>query len=169
MFNLVEYLWNKIYESIYWKVELSDDDKFLLALENIDCNDFFISDSRIKNWKVYTIFVWKKFAFTKVYLDITEVYSDITDSIFAYEQTTFWANLDEKLQKEISWEFYEKVRKLAESKSREAEIKSIWWYILDNDLRQAIEDTKKVMTASEQIENLTNVILNIRKKYGKTS
>jgi hypothetical protein len=47
----------------------------------------------------------------------------------------------------------------------QSDIKRLWWTILDDDLQQAINDTKKILTAKWQIENLVSVIQKIRSKY----
>ena len=65
----------------------------------------------------------------------------------------------------ISSSLFEKVYKLATEMNMQSDIKRLWWTILDDDLQQAINDTKKILTAKWQIENLVSVIQKIRSKY----
>lgn len=65
----------------------------------------------------------------------------------------------------ISHSFFEKVYKLAKEMNMQRDIKRLWWVILDDDLQAAINDTKKILSAKGQIENLVSVIEKIRSKY----
>lgn len=70
---------------------------------------------------------------------------------------------------EIHPSLYSKIESLAEEKVLLQETERAGGYILDDDLRQAIINTKKVMNAGQQIEMLTEYIQSIRSKYPTTN
>lgn len=82
----------------------------------------------------------------------------------------FWVtkNYFEKIsdtKRKISRKFFEKIYKLAEEYISHKQIERVGGYILDEDLRKAISDTKKLMGAHSQIEVLHTQIEKIRSKY----
>lgn len=68
-------------------------------------------------------------------------------------------------KRKISKKFFQKIYKIAEEYISHHQIQKVGGYILDEDLRQAISDTKKLMWAHSQIEVLHTQIEKIRKKY----
>lgn len=65
----------------------------------------------------------------------------------------------------ISRSFVEKIENHANEYIMNDHIRSIWWYILDEDLQKAFTDAKSVMNAKWQIDFLVDMIEKIRKKY----
>ena len=70
---------------------------------------------------------------------------------------------------ELDSSLYYKLESLAEERVLMQETERAGGYILDDDLRQAIINTKKVMNAGQQIEMLTEYIKSIRSKYPTTN
>lgn len=65
----------------------------------------------------------------------------------------------------ISKKFFLKIYELAKEYIAQGQIDKLGGYILDEDLQQAINDTKRVMNAQSQIEVLYSQVEKIRKKY----
>jgi hypothetical protein len=65
----------------------------------------------------------------------------------------------------ISKKFFLKIYELAKEYIAQEQIDKLGGYILDEDLQQAINDTKRVMNAQSQIEVLYSQVEKIRKKY----
>ena len=65
----------------------------------------------------------------------------------------------------ISKKFFLKIYELAKEYIAQGQIDKLGGYILDEDLQQAINDTKRVMNAQSQIEVLHSQVEKIRKKY----
>ena len=61
--------------------------------------------------------------------------------------------------------FFLKIYELAKEYIAQEQIDKLGGYILDEDLQQAINDTKRVMNAQSQIEVLHSQVEKIRKKY----
>lgn len=64
---------------------------------------------------------------------------------------------------------YVRLEYLAEERVLLQETERAGGYILDDDLRQAISNTKKLLNAGEQIEILTEYVKAIRSKYPTTN
>ena len=61
--------------------------------------------------------------------------------------------------------FFLKIYNLAKEYVAQGQIDKLGGYILDDDLQQAISDTKRVMNAQSQIEVLHSQVEKIRQKY----
>ncbi|MBB1553826.1 hypothetical protein HG442_000245 [Candidatus Gracilibacteria bacterium] len=68
-------------------------------------------------------------------------------------------------KREISKKFFLKIYDLAKEYVAQSQIDKLGGYILDDDLQQAISDTKRVMNAQSQIEVLHSQVEKIRQKY----
>ena len=68
-------------------------------------------------------------------------------------------------KREISKKFFLKIYNLAKEYVAQSQIDKLGGYILDDDLQQAISDTKRVMNAQSQIEVLHSQVEKIRQKY----
>lgn len=112
---------------------------FIETLKNSDIEWEIYSDPRYP-WRWYKI-SWWSFIFSRSW-----------DSCFHD-----W--------REISCSLLERIKEIAESSIILKDIRKAWGYIIDNDLRNWINDAKKIMVVGEQIEMLTNIINKIRDKY----
>lgn len=125
----------------------STSDKYLRALRDAD-----------GEWKIL------------VDLHITSVEFHTSDGVFVFVRENYFItkNFYEKIKdtkRKISKKFFEKIYKIAEEHISQKQIQKVGGYILDEDLRKAISDTKKILGAHSQIEVLHSQIENIRKKY----
>ena len=64
----------------------------------------------------------------------------------------------------FSWDIHI-LKKSTKQYIAQGQIDKLGGYILDEDLQQAINDTKRVMNAQSQIEVLHSQVEKIRKKY----
>ncbi len=88
--------------------------------------------------------------------------------LFISEDYWFFENYYEiihETKRKISRKFFDKIYKIASEYIAQSQIQKVGGYILDEDLRQAIADTKKILGAESQIEVLHTQVENIRKKY----
>lgn len=88
--------------------------------------------------------------------------------IFVKEDWFLTKNFYEKIQNSkriISEKLFKKIYQIAEESVSHKQIQKVGGYILDEDLRRAIADTKKILGAESQIEVLYSQIENIRNKY----
>ncbi len=88
--------------------------------------------------------------------------------VFVKEDWFITKNFYEKIKdtkREISEKLFKKIYKIAEESVAQKQIQKVGGYILDEDLRKAISDTKKILGAHSQIEVLHAQIENIRNKY----
>lgn len=125
----------------------STDDKYLRALSEADGDWNITKDLHITRVEFHT--ENETFTFVKEDFFITKnFYEYINDN-----------------KREISKKLFEKIYKIAEDFISHKQIQKVWGYILDEDLRKAISDTKKILGAHSQIEVLHAQIENIRNKY----
>lgn len=133
--------------SLFKKTETLDE-KYLRALEQTD-GTWTIDDGLLV--KTVTFETEKgKFTFTK------EAF--ISGKYFEY--------IDDK-KRTISRQVFDGVYRIAQEHVASRQIHKLGGYILDDDLRQAIADTKKIMNANDQIETLTKLVEQIYKKHKK--
>lgn len=132
---------------MFWFFKESPDDKYIRALSEAD-----------GEWKIS-----KELHVTKV-----EFATKNETFVFICEDFFVWKNFYEIIhenKREISKKFFEKIHKIASEYIAYSQTQKVGGYILDDDLRKAISDTKKILGAESQIEVLHTQIENIRKKY----
>lgn len=132
---------------MFWFFKETADDKYFRALRDAD-----------GDWQINKD------------LHITSVIFTTDTEKFEFFCEDFWVtkNYFEKIsdtKRKISKKFFEKIYKLAEEYISHKQIERVGGYILDEDLRKAISDTKKLMGAHSQIEVLHTQIEKIRSKY----
>lgn len=132
---------------MFWFFKETADDKYLRALRDAD-----------GDWQINKD------------LHITSVIFTTETEKFEFLCEDFWVtkNYFEKIsgtKRKISKKFFEKIYKIAEEYISHKQIEKVGGYILDEDLRKAISDTKKLMGAHSQIEVLHTQIEKIRSKY----
>lgn len=103
-------------------------------------------------------------------MHITTIELHTSNEIFSFVKEDYFIakNFYEKIKdtkRKISKKFFEKIYKIAEEYISHKQIEKVGGYILDEDLRKAISDTKKILGAHSQIEVLHTQIENIRQKY----
>lgn len=135
--------------SWFWKKEKSLEEIFVDTLRNAEW-EWGIADSEFNTWIIFRPISWKDITFKKI------------DYFRSYDT---WYFMDERL---IDESLFFKVKEIAEWAILSQKTKELGWYILDDDLREWINDAKKIMSAWEQIEMLTNVVEKIRDKYTLT-
>lgn len=129
---------------------ISLEDKFIKSMDQID--------------GVWTVAdVW--------YKDQTIIFISDDNKIsltFCYKYDSYnprWCQMIDNHPRDIPSNFYDKIKEIATRKVMEQEIKKLGGYILDDDLAQGIKDAKTILSARDQVLNLTELIQKIREKY----
>jgi len=130
--------------SLFKKTETLDD-KYLRALEQTD-GVWMIDDGLFV--KTVTLETPKgKFIFTRE----------------AFVAGKYFEYIDDK-KRTITRQVFDGAYRIAQEYIANKQIHKLGGYILDDDLRQAIADTKKILNANDQIDMLTSLVEEIRKK-----
>lgn len=125
----------------------SNDEKYLIALMTADGEWKITQDLHKTNVEFFTkneqfLFVRENYLLTKKYYEITS-----------------------ENKREISEKFFHKIYKIASEDISRRQTEKVGGYILDDDLRKAISDTKKILWAHSQIDALHKQIQKIRNNY----